>query len=400
LTVNLNIGVQKLQEGYIVYEPEIRTEIFSINYHNFYRKGMSSTSIASSGLKEGAKKDNFASVKSVSEDEFWQNITNTIGVILNSNKKSDNSAETFSVYKESGLIVVTAYPKQLYYINKLLSKVGLNSIKQVLIEAKILEVQLRDEFNKGIQWDLLKKNLKYSSLASAMSNAEIHNNVLNTENNLINGTLSAKYSRDGFNAIMQSLAAQGELSVISSPRLLVLNNQRGLIKSGEDRHFITNVTNVFVDSNDNESSKSRSGFDLEPFFSGVALDTTPRILENDNILLHIHPMISRVDEEVKSITIDSKSTSLPVASIQSKEADTVVNASSGDIIILGGLTENYSEMKKSGMPVGTNSFISKLTGLFSASKSITKKTELIILIKPTIISNFSSFGELATYNYN
>ena len=389
LVENYNIGIKKLSYGYSIYPKQLRTHTFSVNYHNFYRKGKSSISIANSHLREEAEKDNYSSITSESGETFWQSINDTISSILNVKKSNDDSStlykrEGFYVYKESGLIVVTAYPKQLRYIEQFLSKVNKNSTSQVLIEAKVLEVELRDEFNTGVQWDLLKQNLRYTSFA-ALNSPILGNGAIHISNNR------------GFNAVMQALSSQGKISVISSPRVLALHNQRALIKSGEDRYFVTNVTNLTLD-NTAANATTQSGFDLEPFFSGVALDTTPRILSSKEVLLHIHPMISRVEDENKLITIDNRDTRIPVAMIQSREADAVVKATSGDIIILGGMTQNYVKLDQSGLPIKPKGFLSNLTNLFSAKQQLSKKVELIILIKPTIINNFDDFENIGTLN--
>ena len=284
-------------------------------------------------------------------------ITKTIRSILSTDKErklspptnteTDQFLEDFYVYKESGLVVVTAYPKQLSYIRNFISKINNDSTRQVLIEAKILEVELKEEFNNGIQWDLLRKHLTYSSFGAADAVfpkiADIHNNqYIDAGNDLKSSVLSTKLNNNNnFNIVMQALASQGKISVMSSPRILVLNNQRALIKSGEEKYFVTNVKNVtLANPNYTTNVASQSGFDLEPFFSGLALDTTARIINDREVLLHIHPMISRVTDENKLITIDDKNTKIPVAKIQSREADTVVKAFSGDIIILGGMTQN------------------------------------------------------------
>ena len=409
---NYDIGIKRSLNGYFIYPRQLRTETFSVSYHNFYRKGKSSIAIAHSNLQEGAEKDNYSAISSESEEHFWNSVSDTIRSILSADKERTvdvsgegeaKKIEDFYVYKESGLVVVTAYPRQLRYIKNFLDKVNGSSTAQVLIEAKILEVELRDEFNQGIQWDLLKKSLRYtsfSSLAKAIpSNSSVHNTFnLGSEEDLIAAALSGRVSnKSGFNIVMQALAAQGKISVISSPRVLALNNQRSLIKSGEDRYFVTNVTNLTLNANTTNAS-TQSGFELAPFFSGVALDTTPRILSNNQILLHVHPMISRVEDEDKRIKIDNKDTVIPVAMIQSREADAVVRATSGDIVILGGMTQNYVKMDESGLPLKPEGFLAKLLGLLSAKNQLSKKVELIILIKPTIINNFDNFNDIGTFD--
>lgn len=417
LTEIYEIGVKRFSYGYLVYPRQLRTETFAVDYHNFYRKGKSSTSIASSQLQangsDNGTKSNYSAISTESEETFWTSITNTVRSILNSDKErklasaanngSPQNTEDFYVYKESGLIVVTAYPKQLKYIRDFLSKVNRNSTRQVLIEAKILEVELNDEFSNGIQWDTLKRKLYYTSLSPITGTISNINDLHNTQNlssadDLLSSSISGKIiGGNNFNAIMQALSSQGKISVISSPRILVLNNQRALIKSGEDQYFVTNVSNVTFDSSSKNHLESKSGFDLEPFFSGIALDTTPNIINNQELLLHIHPMISRVEDQKKSITIDNKDTKIPVAMIQSREADTVVRAKNGDIIILGGMTQSFVRLDKTGMPIKSQGFLAKILDTISAKKYQSKKAELIILIKPTIIDSFNNREDIGTF---
>lgn len=410
LTKTYNVGVEQRPSGYLVFPKQLRTETFVVDYHNFYRKGKSSTSIVNSKLKSQDDKDNqsYSSVSSESEETFWQSITKTIRSILSTDKDrkllSSTSAdstqplEDFYVYKESGLVVVTANPRQLSYIRSFLEKINNDSTRQVLIEAKILEVELNEEFSNGIQWDLLRKKLYYSSLGAVNSLLPNINTLHDTQNlaagnNLQSSIISGKFTdkKNNFNIVMQALASQGKISVMSSPRILVLNNQRALIKSGEEKYFVTNVKNLTL-ANTANNVTSQSGFDLEPFFSGLALDTTARIINNKELLLHIHPMISRVNDENKLITIDDKNTKIPVAVIQSREADTVVKASTGDIIILGGMTQNLVQLNETGLPINKiQGPFAKIANLFSAKKHSSNKVELIILLKPTIM-NINKLG--------
>ena len=419
LTETYDIGIEQFPYGYVIYPKQLRTETFVVDYHNFYRKGKSSTAIVNSQLKTKDAQDNksYSLVSSESNETFWNSITKTIRSILSTDKErklspltnteTDQFLEDFYVYKESGLVVVTAYPKQLSYIRNFISKINNDSTRQVLIEAKILEVELKEEFNNGIQWDLLRKHLTYSSFGAADAVfpkiADIHNNqYIEAGNDLKSSVLSTKLNNNNnFNIVMQALASQGKISVMSSPRILVLNNQRALIKSGEEKYFVTNVKNVtLANPNYTTNVASQSGFDLEPFFSGLALDTTARIINDREVLLHIHPMISRVTDENKLITIDDKNTKIPVAKIQSREADTVVKAFSGDIIILGGMTQNLVRLDETGLPISKESAtFSKILNLFSVKTHSSNKVELIILLKPTIvdINNLNSREDIGTF---
>ncbi|MDG1437249.1 MAG: hypothetical protein P8P83_05690 [Rickettsiaceae bacterium] len=270
-----------------------------------------------------------------------------------------------------------------------------------MIEAKILEVTLNDEFHTGIRWDALKKNIYQTSFSTINSiipdrrTSHLTSNLQNSDNELVSsGKIGG--GKD-FNLIMQALGEQGQVSVMSSPRVAALNNQRALIKSGEDQYFVTNVSNIQIDTGTTTSSTSQTTFNVEPLFSGISLDTTPNIISNEEILLHIHPMISRITKDSSEVTLNDKSTTVPVALVSVREVDTVVKSRSGDIIILGGMTNNSTKLSKSSLPMRPTKGFQKIFDLFAARDNFTKKSELIILMKPTIIENFSSMEKLGKF---
>lgn len=414
LTDSYNIGVQKMSYGYNLYLPKIQTITYEVNYHNFSRKGKSSISIVNSSLKEDQPSDSFSTIQSESEDKFWNSIEKTLRSILTATDKnsrinldigsqSENKTEEFYVYREGGFVVVTAMPYQHKAIRSFLDRVNKNSTRQVIIEAKILEVELSEEFSNGIQWDILKQDLKQSSLVAASSPfstiKQLHGTAnLTNETSSVNNVLSGRIAAKDFNLVLQALQTQGKISVISSPRISALNNQRALIKSGEDKYFITNVTN-FTSNANSDNATNQSGFEFEPIFSGVALEATPNIINGDEVIMHIHPMVSRVEDDDKLIKIDNKDSRLPVAMITSREVDTVVKSLSGDIIILGGMTQDIVNTSKSGLPFGnTTGRLGRIFDLFAARKNFSKKVELIILIKPTIIESFDNRKDIGAYN--
>lgn len=406
------IGITKNASGYMLHDALIQTVTYEVNYHNFNRQGSSAISIVNSQLSENDANKNYSTISAISEESFWQSIRDTIGSIINteqiSSNSSDNSAtnQSFHIHKEAGLVVVNATPRQHSHIKNFLSKVNKNSVRQILIEAKILEVELNDQYSSGIQWDALRRTLYQSSFGGvnqAINTArDIHNQInldsSQVADNAVVNSIRGNQKND-FNIVMQALNIQGKISVISSPRVSVLNNQRALIKSGEDKYFVTNVTNLTVDTN-TQNATTQSGFNLEPIFSGVALDTTPNIISSSEILMHIHPMISRVNEERNTLTIDNRTTEIPVATIQSREVDTVVKAKSGNIIILGGMTQNYVNHSNSQLPFNSAKPIGKVLDLFSSKNNISRKVELIILIRPRIIDIFDTNNDLARYDYN
>jgi MSHA biogenesis protein MshL len=282
------------------------------------------------------------------------------------------------------VIVVRSYPRTLKHVEAFLNSITHKATKQVLIEAKILEVTLSDEYKSGIYWEMLKKKFKFSSFGGDPSNMYNVQQLSASEQGMSSSVISAKLNlKPDFQSVIQALSIQGKVSVLSSPKIAALNNQRALIKFGDDSYFITNVTTTTLSSSTAANNASQQGFSMTPYFSGIALDTTPSIMNNNDIILHIHPMISTVVAETKEITISGLSSKVPSAKIQTRETDTVVKAQSGDIIVIGGLMQSTVKQTESGLP-SPGGVLSKIFSTFAAKQKSAEKIELVILMRPTI----------------
>jgi MSHA biogenesis protein MshL len=162
-----------------------------------------------------------------------------------------------------------------------------------------------------------------------------------------------------------------------------LNNQRGIIKFGSDGYYLTNISSNVQSGATAGTNVVNSSLGLTPIFSGLALDATASIINDREVILHIHPTITRVTEEEKTLTLNQQRTVLPLALIQSREADTIVKANSGDIIVIGGLMQNSVEMDRSNFNT-KNSFLNKLLKAFGNKQDYNLKSELVILLRPVI----------------
>jgi MSHA biogenesis protein MshL len=426
LTEVYNIGYTKSASGYSIYPPMIKTRTFPVSYHNFNRQGASSMSVRGSRLTDknnnndyyGDSTNNgsgFAAISTKSEESFWANIEKNLRLIaredsIQTNKSSQGQASAtsdsseISVYKETGLVIVKAYPRAMRAVENFLNTVNKNSIRQVVIEAKILEITLTDDFNSGVQWDLLKQNLHLTSFAT-----KVTKNSGNALPEIVSGNSLSSFVRAGlgnrtdFKAVLQALSTQGKVSVLSSPRISTLNNQRALIKYGEDTYYVTNVSSTTqVSAVAGAVAPTTSSFTMTPFFEGVALDATPNIMSDDELVMHIHPMVTMVKSKDVNVKLSGQDTNLKAAAIFSREADTVVKARSGDIIILGGMAQNDVVLNSSGVPIDlpkSSGLSSILSNAFGAKQYSRSKTELVILLKPTIVKKFdiNSNTELSRY---
>ncbi len=391
LTDLYNIGFQKTHSGYSMYINSLRTQFFNLNYHNLLREGSSQLTVQSrsfdaSPLSSGsASSDKNSYIETKTADNFWTNVTKNIQNLINFNDPKD-AGSSFSVYQESGVIVVNSYPRTLKNIKKFIDKINENCLKQVSIEARILEISLRDEFSSGINWNVLDGAFKVSQSGKSSDGV---------------GLVTIKAgNKSSFNPIITALANQGHISVLSSPRISILNNQRGVIKFGEDGYYLTNVSSSSSSSTSDSATSGqdiiKSNINLTPIFSGLALDATASILNEREVILHIHPTITSVDEMDKTITVDDKKSTLPLAVIKSREADTVVRAVSGEIVIIGGLMQSDVEMNRANLRTN-NSFLNKILKAFGSKGDHLTKTELVILLRPVIDGNNIWSDDLGRY---
>jgi MSHA biogenesis protein MshL len=271
-----------------------------------------------------------------------------------------------------------------------------------MLEAKIVEVELREGFQSGIDWSILRSRGSIGQTSGNPGNALVSNSkgiptLPSAVSSLLidhvslptagAGTLGLALATNGFQAVLGFLESHGDVQILSSPRVATLNNQKAVLKVGTDEYFVTNVSGGTItagNNNNNNGTTTLPTLTLTPFFSGIALDVTPQIDERNNVMLHIHPSVTTVTERTKQIDLGSIGNyRLPLASSSVNESDTMVRVQDGSIVAIGGLMQLESIRGASGVPGATGtSFLSSLLGNRASSA---RKKELVVLIKPTII---------------
>ena len=193
------------------------------------------------------------------------------------------------------------------------------------------------------------------------------------------------FQTSNFAALLNFLESQGNVHVLSSPRIATLNNQKAVLKVGTDEFFVTNVSTTTTTGTATTTTPSVT---LQPFFSGIALDVTPRIDENNEIILHIHPAVSQVSTVNKIVDVGGIGgvLNLPLASSSISETDSIVRARNGQIVAIGGLMRQATTDDRSGLPGLPKS-------VFGQISQTSEKRELVILLKPTVINNDSDWSQ-------
>jgi MSHA biogenesis protein MshL len=194
------------------------------------------------------------------------------------------------------------------------------------------------------------------------------------------------FQTSNFAVLLNFLESQGDVHVLSSPRIATLNNQKAVLKVGTDAFFVTEI------SGGSQATVNVAGtaptVKLQPFFSGIALDVTPRIDENNEIILHVHPSVSAVTTVTTTLNLGTTTGTylLPLASSSVSETDSIVRARDGQIVAIGGLMRQDSTNSESGLPG-----LSKT--IFGQTSKVSNKRELVILIKPTVVDNDKDWAD-------
>jgi len=309
---------------------------------------------------------------------------------------------------ESGLIAVRATPRELRDVQLFLDKIQQIATRQVVLEAKIVEVTLSSAFQAGINWAAIAKSggstisafqtgpqNGFGSNASQLLNQPSvpvtvgpGNPITSTVTNTLGGAFAVAVNAGSFSSYIEALAIQGKTRVLSSPRVSTLNNQKAVIKAGDDEYFVTGVTsNTLVGT----VGSATSNLDLAPFFSGVALDVTPQLSEDGQIILHIHPTVSVVTAKILTVTANGQANSLPLAYSEVRESDSVVTAHSGQLILIGGMMlASHSEQNYRVPLLGD---IPLLGQLFRSQQKTDDRTELVILLRPIVIDSDAQWNQ-------
>jgi MSHA biogenesis protein MshL len=375
-----------------VFPPTLQTRLFTVNYLQATRQGRSEVRVSGSGVPQqgngenggGTRGNNDSSqITTTSSNDIWTETVEALRALVGAGDGRQVIASP-----QASTIAVRAMPDELRQVEAFLRASRIAVERQVMLEAKIIEVELREGFENGIDWLALRQNANSAAAAGQISGDGPASLGTDVANRLSGGALGLILGTRNFAAALTFVQSQGEVQVLSSPRVATLNNQKAVLKVGTDEYFVTNVSggsiaNAAAGTN-NGATTTLPTLTLTPFFSGIALDVTPQIDEANMITLHIRPSVTAVTEKTRQIDLGAIGNyRLPLASSSVNETDTMVRVPDGDIVAIGGLMQAESARRSSGLPGATGNPVSRL--LFSNRNDSVRKKELVVLIKPTII---------------
>jgi len=414
-----------------IFRPQMETRLFTLNYIAGKRSGKrevyASTSTGGglqtsalpgqqTALSPGGTRTGYTDLVSVDEMDLWKEIQKGLEAMIfgaAEEKEKETAAGTekttwtrvdekgkkLIINKSTGVIMVADYPLNLNRIASYLETVEGSSQRQVTIQARIMEVILSDEHKEGINWKVIQSLPRMTNLAWGLTNLAGTTGFPGTSSGYLSGTGTGTgtgttstniptpgvYNIKPFGGIlaigaggadvvlsdiMQAISEQGDLKILSSPTISTLNNQKAVIRVGnQDVYFVTGAV----------ATQTTVTQFIQPMTIdiGIILDVTPQIAEDGTIIMNIHPSIT--DKTGEKVTPDGKTT-FPLLSV--RETDTTVRVRDGQTIIIAGLMQERIEEANTGVPVLQS--LPVLGGLFRYKTATKKNTELVIMITPIL----------------
>jgi len=365
---------------------------YHVDYVNLARHSQSSVSVATQIATTGTgavggtadKGENTSTTTLVQESRnaFWESLVNNVQGLLGA---AGDAAGRVLVNRESALLTVLATDREHDAIAELIGQVLARARQQVLIEATVVEVELSDRYQAGVDWSLLDADsgwrFEQQMLGASLGAPPVATLTIDKggEHNLL--------------ATIRMLERFGNLRVLSSPKLMALNNQTAMLKVVDNRvYFTIDVDIQGATSNSPAITTFESNVHTVPV--GFIMAVTPQIAETRQVTLNVRPTITRVLGFVRdpNPALATAGVISEVPEIQVREIESVLTVSSGQIAVLGGLMQDSTNDQRSGVPLLSRAPV--IGRLFSYRDQEVRKTELVVFLRPTVVSEAERHPQL------
>ena len=344
-------------------------------------------------------------ISTQTSSDLWRDLREALNTLVGTGE-----GRSVVMTPQSGVVVVRALPHEHRAVEQYLRATKISIERQVMLEAKIIEVTLSNSYQSGINWALFNRGRAaigqvssttgqttvLGAAGQALSSGGVNvDSAARTITTLGAGALASAnpagavfglaLQTSNFAALLQFLETQGSVQVLSSPRVATLNNTKAVLKVGTDNFFVTNVTTTTITSG--TATQTSPSVQVQPFFSGIVLDVTPQIDDAGMVTLHVHPSVSEVTERDLQVNLGGTFASiiLPLAQSTISETDTIVRVSDGNIVAIGGLMSVGVRDNRGGLPGAP-------AAIRNSNVQLSKK-ELVILLKPTLIQSDRSWDQ-------
>ncbi|MFT7685387.1 MAG: MSHA type pilus biogenesis protein MshL [Candidatus Azotimanducaceae bacterium] len=386
-------------------------ESYALNFLNMSRTSTGSVGVSTQiqatgqgssddgGGSESGGNNSDTSVSTLSEHNFWESLSSNLDAILaETSAVDDEQTATVSnnviINRESGIVFIRATRSQHTDIRHFINLVENSTQRQVMIEATIAEVTLNETYQAGIDWQLIN-----SQTSSGIELTQDITGVSLAQPPTFNLSVSdLSFGGNELQATLSALETFGDVSVVSSPKIMAMNNQTAILK------VVDNLIYFTVDVNIDNATGTAGGGRLVTFETdvntvpvGFVMSVTPFIGVDDLVTLNVRPTISRVIDFVTDpnpqLAQENVVSQIPV--IQAREVESVLKVASGDVAVIGGLMQDQLKRNTRGVPLmGRLPFVGSA---FRYDDNETTKTELVIFIRPKVIKNASIEGDLSQF---
>ncbi len=376
----VDLRYQFTENGLLIQQDKAYVKSYVVNYLNLQRETLSETTLITQ-VTANAQSDSQANntrsqIRNQSKHDFWPNLQQQLQSLLLTDSSAENTVDSIRILPEIGVVSVRATAKQHREIAQLLALVEQNAQRQVLIEATIAEVQLNQQHQAGIDWQAMGKylggeqqltdvNLQHNPFFALL----YHNNIANTDIHLA----------------LRLLRQFGEVQILSSPKILALNNQTALLRVVDNRVYFT-IDVEISEGNNNQTRREIYTSHVNTVPEGLIIQVTPQISADHFVSLNIRPSVSRIIGFVNdpNPTLAQVGIKNPIPEIQVREIETVLRVENNHVAVIGGLMQDKHSENSAGIPVLSQ--LSDMGALFRYDDRQYKKTELVLFLRPLVLN--------------
>ena len=367
------------------------TQSYAVDYLNVDRTTVSSVGLATqvgtinadaSSSAGGIANNSQTLIENRMAHNFWKSLAGDLAVLLA--RDSAQAQNAFTINRDAGLLTLRAGVQDHQMIATYLREINASAQRQVLIEATVVEVALSDRFEAGIDWQILADNQDGVSAAQVFSGAPVVNAESVERLGVPNGLFSlVQASKIGSITATLSLLEQfGDVRILSRPRIIALNNQSSVLKVVNNRvYFTVNVERQSSENRDEVVTET----EIHTVPVGLVMNVTPYINRSGDVMLNVRPTLSRilgfVDDPNPELAAANVRNGVP--EIQVREMESMLRVRSGEMAIIGGLMQDTVEDTNRRLP-----WLGQLPGiryLFSQQQRQRRQTELLIVLRPTVM---------------
>ncbi|MEA3353532.1 MAG: hypothetical protein U9Q33_06935 [Campylobacterota bacterium] len=361
--------------GNIMHVRALMTKTFEIPFINLSPK--SSSSLGGDLLGSAGGANNLTGQFSMQYDsnddtgDFYKQVEESLKNIISADGK-------YSLNKFSGTLVVTDYRKNVQQVETVINSLKEFISKQVLIEAKIMEVILNDSHQLGVNWHQAWSNIQGGDLVIGQTLNTGINSLLPIDSTV---AASIRYTKDSFDGVLQAMQSAGTVEVVSNPRIKVMNGQSGVLSSGSMIPYWEKQVEYVEATNAAEGSTTA----LQPeitytkidVLNGISLGVTPIIKKNGRVLLNVVPIVTNIEGD--KILSDSSGEVARAPIINVKEAGTTILTKDDDMVVIGGLISSVTRDENSKTPALGDAPL--IGNMFKNTNRSVEKRELVIILK-------------------